>query len=410
MHYLVHVVVREPDVAGPELLLRFAVERLARTHPLHARILQTAYLLPTTATESVTLSTYRFRACVEFCPQYVGLLSVDRCAELLRSLVDPWVKRLTPPPAAEPRAAKAKPEQRPSGPAPGLTEVLERPDGDEAGLETSDSPASTPSANAAAAEGNAGPDDDAEDPGGGAEGIASGPSGDSPSGSPLATPDGLERGLVQGVWYALSQDELESIEPSVRAQLTRVFGSTAGKLRERVTETRGRTLDWRRVLRQFVASCVASAPSFARPPRRIPHLVGIVPGRRLQPEKLRLTVVLDTSGSMSSDALSRIARELRTLARNADVTVIECDTVVRRIRQFHGRLSDVHGRGGTDLRPPFARPLLRQLRADALVYFTDGFGPAPAQPPAVPVLWCLLPGGRRPARWGRVARIRLGVR
>lgn len=115
--------------------------------------------------------------------------------------------------------------------------------------------------------------------------------------------------------------------------------------------------------------------------------------------------VLDTSGSISTAMLEAIAGELDRLASYHAVTVVECDAAVQAIYVYRGRLTAVRGRGGTDLRPPFDPALLRQVCPEVVVYFTDGGGPAPDAPPAVPVIWCLTPGGQRPAQWGRVLRL-----
>jgi predicted metal-dependent peptidase len=112
--------------------------------------------------------------------------------------------------------------------------------------------------------------------------------------------------------------------------------------------------------------------------------------------------VIDTSGSMRTLLLERIASELDRMARSHRVTVVECDAVVHRTYPYRGRLTGVHGRGGTDLRPAFAAEVLRTVKPDVIVYFTDGYGPAPASPPGVPVVWCLTPGGQKPVSWGRV--------
>ena len=40
---------------------------------------------------------------------------------------------------------------------------------------------------------------------------------------------------------------------------------------------------------------------------------------------------------------------------------------------------------------------------DLLLFFTDGFGSAPKQRPAYPVMWVLTRGGVKPADWGHVA-------
>ncbi len=128
--------------------------------------------------------------------------------------------------------------------------------------------------------------------------------------------------------------------------------------------------------------------------------VGIVPGNTRRPTKARVMAVIDTSASMTSDLLAQIGGELRKMSRHHDIVVVECDAEVRRIYPFREQLEDVHGRGGTDLRPPFAGKVLGLVRPDVAVYFTDGQGPADPDPPRVPILWCLTPRATPPARWG----------
>jgi predicted metal-dependent peptidase len=111
--------------------------------------------------------------------------------------------------------------------------------------------------------------------------------------------------------------------------------------------------------------------------------------------------VVDTSASMTDALLERVDAELARLARRSSVPVVECDAAVQRIYPYR-RLGSFRGRGGTDFRPPLEPGFLRRHRPDLVVFFTDGYGPAPAVPPRIPVLWCLIAGGRAPAPWGRV--------
>jgi predicted metal-dependent peptidase len=111
--------------------------------------------------------------------------------------------------------------------------------------------------------------------------------------------------------------------------------------------------------------------------------------------------VIDTSGSMRTPLLERIAREPDWLARSHRVTVVACDVMVHRTYPYRGRLRRVYGRGGTDLRPAFAAAVLSTIKPEVIVYFTDGYGPAPATAPGIPVVWCLAPGGQKPMPWGR---------
>ncbi len=166
------------------------------------------------------------------------------------------------------------------------------------------------------------------------------------------------------------------------------------------------TVSWRAELRRHVGRAMARRPAFGRPPRRYPHLAGIVPGqarRRLRPVVL---AAVDTSGSLTDAMLADISAELGVMARNFDVTVVECDTVIHAVYRYSEPITAVHGRGGTDLRPPLETGFLRRHGADLVVYFTDGEGPGPETPPAVPVVWCLTENGTNRTGWGREVRMR----
>lgn len=178
-------------------------------------------------------------------------------------------------------------------------------------------------------------------------------------------------------------------------------GAAAGRSVEGVSANQADTVPWQQVLRRFVGRQTIPQPSYLRPPRRFPELVGILPGTARKQGRPRVMAVIDTSGSITSGLLEQIARELQRLGTSHEVVVVECDAEIHRTYAFKGELTDVCGRGGTDLCPPFEPAVLAKIRPDVLVYFTDGQGPAPVTPPRVPVLWCLTPGATVPAKWGR---------
>lgn len=68
--------------------------------------------------------------------------------------------------------------------------------------------------------------------------------------------------------------------------------------------------------------------------------------------------VIDTSGSIGKAMLEMIACELDRISSTHAVTVVECDAIVHWVYLYQGRLSEVQGHGGTDLRSPFP-PSLR---------------------------------------------------
>lgn len=189
------------------------------------------------------------------------------------------------------------------------------------------------------------------------------------------------------------QDALRAIGRTTAAQVYVVAGGHAG------------TLDWKRLLRRHVGQLPGVHGTFARPPRRFPGLVGVIPGRLRRPADASVVAILDTSGSIDEPTIEAIDGELRRIARTRPVVVVEADCVVHRVYPYRRRLEHVRGRGGTDFRPALAPEFLNHLKADLLVYFTDGEGPAPAEPPRCPLVWCLVPGGRPPADYGRVIRM-----
>jgi predicted metal-dependent peptidase len=151
--------------------------------------------------------------------------------------------------------------------------------------------------------------------------------------------------------------------------------------------------------------------TYDRPNRRFPALVGVVPGRvrrRRRNELPQLLIAVDTSGSMAPAELAEVARELRSLGDLARFVVVECDAAIQRVYHFEGQVDSFVGRGGTDLRPPFEPSFFKaQGPIDALVYFTDGLGPYPEEPPPFPTLWVLTkPGVPFPCPWGKQTLLR----
>lgn len=171
-------------------------------------------------------------------------------------------------------------------------------------------------------------------------------------------------------------------------------------------------LDWRAVVRATLRGLGTSLQTKRWPSRRAPERLGEVPGRRRARRRPSVLVAIDTSGSMSYGELRQVGAELERLAaQQVRVGVVQCDVRIVQQGWFgrRDRLQKVYGRGGTSLEPPFREQVLRRYDPDLIVYFTDGCGPAPKRAPVGRhVLWVLTgPRGhvRRPAPWGRVARI-----
>ena len=197
----------------------------------------------------------------------------------------------------------------------------------------------------------------------------------------------------------------ENIPEALRDALEQMgIGKEAGEDQYELQGDEKGHLDWRHLLRRYVGQLLEVRPTFSRPPRRFPDLVGIVPGKHRRGERPKIMAVVDTSWSITPDLLELMDAELRLLSRHYGVTVVECDAEIHAVYAYRP-LESVSGRGGTDFRPPFERKFLQKHRPDLVVFFTDGMGPAPDNKPRLPVVWCLVPGGEAPADWGGVIRI-----
>ncbi|MFI9505361.1 VWA-like domain-containing protein [Nocardia sp. NPDC052566] len=146
---------------------------------------------------------------------------------------------------------------------------------------------------------------------------------------------------------------------------------------------------WRDLLGAALRSAV-SAPgvgddyTYGRPARRSAGVPGVVlPSLRRTPP--RVSVVIDTSGSVSDaelgTALLEVAAITRAVGGRRDlVTVLSCDAaagIVHPLCRAEG--IPLVGGGGTDLREGFAAAL--RARPDVLVALTDGQTPWPSSKP-----------------------------
>lgn len=214
--------------------------------------------------------------------------------------------------------------------------------------------------------------------------------------------EAMVKALVQDAAIEAGRD---AIPHGLAKDLRRLgIGVDPGEMEKAIAATARARLPWARLLRRYTGQVAQRRSDMRQPPRRMPHMVGVMPGRRRRTGHPRITAVIDTSGSITEELLELISAELGDLARQFGVTVIECDVKIQRIYPFKP-INSVRGRGGTDLRPAFEPEIIRRLRPDLIIYFTDGYGPAPASAPRVPVVWCLTPRSKVPAAWGRVIRM-----
>ncbi len=168
------------------------------------------------------------------------------------------------------------------------------------------------------------------------------------------------------------------------------------------------SIPWQQILRQFVGTAgrVGRTSTWKRSHRRFGH---DTPGLRKQ-QLLNLVVGIDVSDSTDTQPLREtFARELLQIARGRQsrITVLYAGSRIQKIEKFAGnpQVAEVYRGGGfTDLRPVFDYARKMQPRPAAVIYLTDGYGPAPDKSD-IPTLWVLSPDGRRPVDWGLELRL-----
>jgi predicted metal-dependent peptidase len=172
---------------------------------------------------------------------------------------------------------------------------------------------------------------------------------------------------------------------------------------------------WRQKLARIVRGAIAYRPgavdfTWSRMSRRQAG-VGYGLGRPVVPAthapQPRVGVLVDTSGSMSADALAAALAEIRGVidAVGAQVTVAVCDAAmhgIKEVRTVEDAAKLLKGGGGTDMSPGQRAFAERKPIVDVLIILTDGYigdGYLKTEPP-YRTIWCVLGSTEMPCPYG----------
>lgn len=193
------------------------------------------------------------------------------------------------------------------------------------------------------------------------------------------------------------------------AQAAKMCGKLSAGMERFVNLALKPKVDWRDVLRRFVTAKAKIDHSFAKPKRRfldediyLPSLTGNSLGK--------ITVAVDTSGSIGEQELAEFAAEILAIqqdTRPVELHVVYFDSEVVHHDKFEQdddvRISP-HGGGGTAFSPIFRFIEAQDIDPVATVVLTDlccsDFGP----PPAYPVMWVTTYSTEAP--WGEVVEMK----
>lgn len=124
-----------------------------------------------------------------------------------------------------------------------------------------------------------------------------------------------------------------------------------------------------------------------------------------------VTILMDTSGSISMDMLKQGVSEVQGVCEDLGIGVrcMVCDAAVHndvRVEDAFELMANLSGGGGSDFRPAFDA-LIEEGYEGVVLAFTDGDIAVPADKPEQlkAVMWCIYEGTRVPAPWGEVVEI-----
>ena len=194
-----------------------------------------------------------------------------------------------------------------------------------------------------------------------------------------------------------SQSEVESIvsqkimDAATQAEMCGDGMSEAVK--EAVNEVKEPKKDWREILHKFTAEIERNDYDWQRPDLNYLQRDIYIPG--LYNEEIgNIIFVRDTSISMNKKILADVQAELKEALSQItkEVTVIDCDTEVRQVKEVQAEDIDALeplGRGGTKFMPVFDYIENNDLNPKALIYFTDGECWDKLEEPLYPVIWII---------------------
>ena len=177
--------------------------------------------------------------------------------------------------------------------------------------------------------------------------------------------------------------------------LAKAQGKAPGGIEETVRGAHAGALDWRSLLRRFMTDAAKSDYSWSVPNKRFIDSGLYLPSIRSEGMDA-IAVIVDTSGSVDTDALAAFWSEVREAAaeiRPERVIVLQVDAMVQDAAEYApDDLPDeivVKGRGGTDFRPGFEWLDEHDVRPAVCLYFTDmECNRYPETEPPFPVMFC----------------------
>lgn len=160
-------------------------------------------------------------------------------------------------------------------------------------------------------------------------------------------------------------------------------------------------INWRAQLKRFVARSIETTLDTSKKKRN--RRYGVMYPGIVKEEQLHIGVAVDTSGSISDQALKQFMVEIGHIAKYAKVTVVEADSEVKKSYEYNPKKEyKVSGRGGTAYQPAFDFFNKQKDKIDGMIYLgdMDVFDSEAIKKPKYPVLWATVGRQKPPANFG----------
>lgn len=198
-------------------------------------------------------------------------------------------------------------------------------------------------------------------------------------------------------------EESEAVVKDMENKLREIAQKYKGKLSSQLEsqlEAQHKIVNWKYKLRSLISASLSDrfTPSYTKPNRRFPDLVGIIPGKKREAEG-KVFIFLDVSGSIEDDLLSQFVGVALSIPAPKEIYQIDTEIVGKPIkilsaRGLFGKSFTRKAAGGTDFRPAFK--LAKEKNAKMIVYFTDLIGDFPESDPGIKTIWVTPDGGKAP--------------
>ena len=193
------------------------------------------------------------------------------------------------------------------------------------------------------------------------------------------------------------------------AAVAKAQGKLPAGLERMIQETLQAKLNWKEILSRFITENARNDYTWKQPNKRYLYSGLYLPGLNV-PTLGTITIIIDTSGSISQKELDTFASELHSILSTypgTEIKIIYVDSKVANIEtidiydfQLHAR-----GGGGTDFKPGFEYIEKEAIMPTCAIYFTDGWCDSFPEPPDFPVLWILTDKANFKPPFGEVIRM-----